>query len=369
MKQIDIRFGELCLKGNNIGFFESTLIKNIKNAMKQNRINGKLIRKHKHLLLETKEVDACINILQRIFGIRYFRIGNKIERDEKILRTHVLDHFKDFDKTKTFKVHVNRADKKYKKTSVELAKELGLFVEKELNLQGNILNPNHTLIIDILEDGFFIAENRFEGLGGLPIGTTGKVLCLISGGIDSPVSAWMMMKRGCTVVLYTVSCVEDKEIKIIVELKSILEKYCPQPIKLIHETYSDFSKKIIKLAENKMESYNCLYFKYYLLKRAEEIAKQEHALGLVTGDNLAQVASQTLQNLNAQRLDTKMPVYSPLIGFDKEEIIDLSKKIGLFDISIRKKEDYFFLPKNPIIHTNINKFKEVLNLLDSKKPI
>ena len=357
----DVRYNEIALKGGNRLFFENKLIENIRLMLAREDMTAKVTRERGYILLD---VDKDIShILKKTFGIKYFRTISKTERNIPALKEACLKYFEGFDRNRSFKVTARRMDKRYEMNSTEVAKEIGLFIERKTGIFGDIINPDYVLEITVAKNTFLISDNKHKGLGGLPVGVTGKVLCLISGGIDSPVAVWMVMKRGCTPILYTVACVKDKDVAIVNELKEKLEEYSPLKIKLINETIEDFNKIVLKLAEKKQEAFNCLVFKHYLLHRAEDLASKEKCLGLVTGDNLAQVASQTLENLNAQRMDLKLPVYSPLIGMDKDDIIEMSEKIGLFKISIRHQEDYFFLPRNPITRTKIEEFKRVLDFI------
>ncbi len=366
MEYIDIRYSEIGLKGQNIRFFENKLIENIEKTLLKHNIDAKVKKNYKHLTLETKQIKDTKEVLKKIFGIRYFKICKKIDKDETKLKKELIDFFQIFGKDKTFRINVKRIDKTYPKDSQSLALELGQYICNKCNVSPNLDNPEFIYLVEIEKDYFSISSERIEGLGGLPVGVTGNIISLLSGGIDSPVATWLMMKRGCTPILYTVNCSKDDSFAIIDELKEKLDDYSPEPLELIKESTDDFNKIVLKLAENKSEAYNCLAFKYYLLQRAELLAKEKNAGGIVTGDNLAQVASQTLENLKAQRSDLKIPVYSPLIGLDKEEIIDLSKKIGLYSTSIKKKEDYFFLPKHPVIHAKESDFKHIVDIINNK---
>jgi len=367
MDIIDIHYSEIGIKGNNRNFFEGILIENIRKALKKAKVNYEIRKEYKHIILETKQIDLATSTLKNVFGIRYFRLAKQIDRDYKKMEKEVLAFFKTFGAKKTFKIVVNRVDKKYERKSMDIALDLGRKVCETCDVESDLENPDFVYNIDIQRNCFVLGYERIEGLGGLPVGSTGKVVCLVSGGIDSPVATWMMMKRGCIPILYTVNCTKDKSFDIVYETKEILEKYSPDKIKLFAETVDDFNKIVLRIAEERQEPYNCLAFKYFLLHRAQKLANEEGALGLVTGDNLAQVASQTLENLDAQRQGIIMPVYSPLIGMDKEEIIDLSKKAGFFETSIKKKEDYFFLPKNPIIHSKEKDFKRIRAIIDKYK--
>lgn len=365
MDIINVHYNEIGIKGNNFTYFENMLIDNINKMLKRANINNvKIIKKHKHLLLETDKINETKEILKNVFGVRYFRIGERIPRDINLLKEKTLEFFKSFGTKKTFKIIVNRVDKSYKLSSMEIAQELGKTVCDNCDVQSDLENPEFIFHIDLLDDSFIVCYDRIEGLGGLPVGATGKVICLISGGIDSPVAVLLMMKRGCTPILYSVNCKSDKDFNIVKDLKDKLEKYSPESIELITENSDDFNKIVIKIAERNREPYNCLAFKYFLLQRAELLATEKGALGLVTGDNLGQVASQTLENLNAQRTDLHLPVYSPLIGFDKEDIIAISKKFDFYETSIKKKEDYFFLPRKPITKAKTKEFQKITNIVN-----
>jgi len=363
----EIHYGEIGLKGKNRYLFENKLIQNIKKMLIREKIDSQISKKYGYI--ELKANEKATEILEKVFGIRYFYFGLKIKRDYNLLKKEILKFFKTFDKNKTFKINVNRNDKSYEKTSVEIGKELGLFVSKELNIEGEIINPDFLLNVNVFKDYFYIAFKRVEGLGGLPVGITGKSISLMSTGIDSPVAIYLMMKRGVTPIIYHALCEQEnknEKEKVFEKIIFVLQTYCPTKIQIIKRKL-DLKPKFTILQKINETKYNCLYFKYKIIHDAEEIAKNFDALCITTGDNLAQVASQTLENLNAQRYGLKIQVYSPLITYDKEEIIKVARKINTYNLSIQTKEDYPFLPKHPVLNTKIDDFLEIIKKIEKEK--
>jgi thiamine biosynthesis protein ThiI len=227
----------------------------------------------------------------------------------------------------------------------------------------NYSNPEKTIYIEIA-DKIYIYTKRHEGFGGLPVGTGGKVLCLLSGGIDSPVAAWLMMKRGCQVDFLHFHAFPKnrlaKEGKII-ETVNILNNYQFES-KIFLVPYSEY---VLKTQGKIFEEYDLVIFKHYMTRLADKIAQEKKYGAIVNGDNLAQVASQTLENLKAASQKIESPIFRPLIGYDKEEIIGLSKKIGTHDISLERYKDCCsIISKKPSTKTKIKNFERELGKIN-----
>ena len=321
-------FSEITLKGKNRKDFERALIRNVRSML------GCEVTMHGgRLLIHTDDPGASAQ-LSKVFGIDHFSrcIPVKPEIDEirKAVSTRSYAG-------KSIRVTTRRADKSFPLTSQRVNEIVGAdLVERRASV--DLTNPDQTIFIDILEDRALIAYERVRCHGGLPVGTAGTVLTLLSGGIDSPVAAWMMMKRGSKIDFFHMhnlpgnkDVLESKIMRILAALK----EYHPPKMRLLLAPYVEFFDSFLSM-ETRSE---LVLFRRFLLKLAGRLAETHHMRALVTGDSLAQVASQTLENLYATDEASRMPVFRPLIGFNKQEIIDLSKAIGLFDISIEPYQD------------------------------
>jgi len=352
-----IHYGEIGLKGKNIGQFEKKLMDNIRVAAAKEELElGKVKKEQKRIIAEFEDgkEDEIVRALRRVFGIRYFSFITEVEAEIGEIRKTVSEMMQGSEVA--FKTR--RVDKSFPLTSPEVNKELG----EEAHAKGIKVNYSSDSVIhtEIMQDKALIYGKRYEGFGGLPVGTSGRVLCLLSGGIDSPVAAWNLMRRGARVDylhVHSFSKNQEAEKSKIVELRKEVDKY-QQGSKLYLVPYSTYEMETL---EKQPGRYDLILFKHYILKLAEAIAEKEGYDAIVTGDNLAQVASQTMENLKAAGLGVKTEVFRPLLTYEKEEIINLAKKIGTYDISIEAYKDCCsILTKNPTTKTKIDKFKEVL---------
>lgn len=347
MDYIVVKYGEIALKGNNKAFFEHGLIDNIKDALKNESIDsvkklyGRLIIK----LNEKSNFETIKERLKQVFGIVYFAPSYLVPLDIEEIKKKSLELV---NKEKSFHIKAKRSKKDFPLTSPEINKVVGDFIVKNKDLEVKFEDSDLTIFIEITEKGAFLYKEKFPGLKGLPVGVSGKVISLISGGIDSPVASFKMMKRGCEVIfvhfhnLTTAKAVVKDKVKRLVE---ILSKYQPKT-KLYLIPFGDIQKEIVKTVNAKVRM---IVYRRAMLKIAEEILKKEKALAFVTGDSLAQVASQTLENIYVVRAVANYPILSPLIGMDKEEIIDIAKEIGTYETSILPYSDCcsMFIAEHP----------------------
>jgi thiamine biosynthesis protein ThiI len=260
-----------------------------------------------------------------------------VEKDVEKLTEAALTYLKDSKLPEPIRVETTRSDKNFPLQSPEISRQIGIAIEKagyETALKGHA----STIRAGILQKSAVIAFEKLKGPGGLPVGCSGHVICLLSGGIDSPVAALRMMKRGCTVDLlhfYDYPTPEKAMEAKIGELVGILRTFGFRG-KVFLAPYTEFYKKTFTSIEPKKE---LVLFRRFILLTANRIAEQEGALGIASGDNLAQVASQTLENLHATNEASALPVYRPLIAYDKSEIIDLAKQYGTYETSIKEYKD------------------------------
>jgi len=340
---IVIHYGEIALKGKNRGKFERLLLENIKQKLSADWYE-KIERKSTRIIVRLKsncDENVLSNIasnLKKIFGIKWFSIGYSIEKDINVLEREIFRLAQDH-KEKKLKIITKRVDKNFPVTSVEVNMKLGRILE-ERGYKIDLRDPEKTIYIEILPEEIIVSCERQEGLGGLPIGSSGKLLCLFSGGIDSPVAAWMMMKRGCVVDLLHVHATMDKEFiknSKIMRLHDILSEYSPKKITLYLVPYDEFYSKIH--TRNEFERSEAILFRRFIVRLANELADRYGYDGFITGDSLGQVASQTVENIAAVDAVAKKPIYRPLVAMDKEEIMALAQKIGTYEKSIEHYKD------------------------------
>ncbi len=366
-KAILIRFGEIFLKGKNRGYFEKSLFLNIKEAL-QNfslevvKISGRYIVKNYNLDDEVNIVDR----LKKIPGIFSFSVANLIDTNLEEIENHSILMMKD--KKGTFKVETNRADKRLELNSMQIsAKVGGRILATNHNLKVDIKKPDFVLSIDIRENGeTYIYEEVIFGVGGMPVGTSGSGLLLLSGGIDSPVAGYMMAKRGVKVAAvhfhsfpYTSNSAREK----VEELASIISAYTGD-MTIYMVSMTELQEQIHEKCD---DSYMITLLRRGMFTIAERIAKRHGKKMIITGENLGQVASQTIESMTVvSEVVKQVPILRPLIAFDKCEIIDIAKKIDTYETSIKPFEDCctVFLPDSPIVKPELYKVKREQDKID-----
>ncbi len=368
-KVLSLSLGEIILKGRNRSYFENKLISQIKRATSD--IGYKNIYKNQgKVYIEADEVDfpQLIKRLEKVFGIVYISPCIRVDKDIKKIERAVIEVVKNKllnSKVRTFKVETNRVDKSFKIKSPAMSAKMGGVILKNIEgLKVDVHNPDMYLYIDIKERAY-IYTDRYEGTRGMPAGTNGKGMLLLSGGIDSPVAGYLMARRGIALSAvhyhsypFTNQRAEDK----VKELAKILSRYLG-PIKLYSINIIDIQKEINK---NCPASEMTIISRRFMMRIAERIALKEGLGALITGENLGQVASQTLEGLTVTNSSVDLPVFRPLIGFDKNNIINIAKEIETYETSILPYEDCctVFLPKNPVIKPRIKDIEKSEESLD-----
>ncbi len=365
MKVIIIRYSEIHLKGNNREFFESALISNIKAALKGfeydfSRTNGRYVIRN----FDETRLDDITDIVKNVFGVHSLSVAEEIDSDYGEIKRAALLFAP---AAGSFKVSTNRADKRFPMPSMKVSAEIGgEILEKHPNLTVDLFNPQNVVNIDIRENGkTFVFSQIIKAVNGMPVGTGGKGIVMLSGGIDSPVAAYMMAKRGMTLRAlhfhsfpYTSMQAKQK----VLDLAKIIKKYT------LHLTVDVVSFTEIQTAihEKCPEEYMITIMRRFMMRIAERIAKNNNAGAIITGESLGQVASQTLESLTSTNSVATLPVFRPLIGFDKDEIIEISQKIGAFETSILPYEDCctIFLPKRPVTKPRLSAVEKVESVLD-----
>ena len=361
-KIVLIRYGEIYLKGKNRKFFEKTLENNIKNVVKPlnceiSRIPGRYLVSGINDRNETK----IIKEIGKIAGIYSYSLGYSIDSNLDDIKNVSLEIASLFNGT--FKVTTNRADKTFAINSMELSREIGGLILSKFGkfLKVDIHNPNHVLNIDIRENGktyIFDSNNNYLGVGGMPVSSSGHGLILLSGGIDSPVAFYLMNKRGVKVHAihfhsypYTSELAKEK----VLELASILAPYNGGEIAV----YLCNVAKIQEEIHNKCNpDYMITLLRRCMFRISEKLAKQKQFSMLITGENLGQVASQTIESMTVvENVINDTVVLRPLVTFDKTETIDIARKIETFDVSVRPYEECctVFLPDSPVTRPRLEK--------------
>ena len=354
MKEIIlIKLGEIVLKGLNRRNFEDSLMSNLKRRL------AKIGEFHVQIAQSTisvtpvhddtdmDEVEDCVS---KVFGIAAFARACVTEKDLDKIKQAAGEYLADtFDTPKTFKVEAKRSDKKFPYKSPEICDEVGGYLlERFPDISVDVHEPDVTVTVEIRDFGAYIRAGLIRGAGGIPVGTGGKACVLISGGIDSPVASYMMAKRGLELTAvhfasppYTSIRAEEK----VVELLERVAKYSGR-IKMFTVPFTEIQEQI---REKCKEDYFTIIMRRFMMEIAEEVARRNGCHALITGESLGQVASQTLKAIECTDNACDMPVFRPLIGMDKEEIISISRKIDTFEVSIQPYEDCctVFTPKHP----------------------
>ncbi len=349
-KVIIVRYCEIYLKGKNRGYFERIFIENIEKSLKGYR--HEVRRYSGRYLVEAFDgevIDEIISKLLKVFGVHTLSIAYRVDTDLDNI-TQAAE--KICPPSGTFKVDTHRADKKFPMNSMQISAEIGgRMCEKNPGLKVDVHSPSTVINIDVRENGKTLVFNRFiEGAGGMPVGTAGRGLLLISGGIDSPVAGHMIAKRGMKVDCvhfhsypYTNLQAKDK----VIRLAGTLSAYtCGTTLYIIKVTHIQEA-----IHKNCNGDYMVTLLRRFMMRLAERVAGISGSQCLITGESLGQVASQTIEGMTSSGSVVSLPILRPLCGFDKNEIIDRSRAMNAYDISIEPYEDCctVFLPKHPVI--------------------
>ncbi len=355
MKEIILlKDGELALKGLNRRTFEDILMKNIRQRLRHSVGEFKFTRSQSTCVIapvdENVDFDRAVDIIQHIFGVVGISRAAQCEKDIEVIKSTALEYLRDeLSFARTFKVEAKRSDKNFPYNSPEICREVGGFILSHLHhLKVDVHNPDVKVTVEVRDNHAFIHGNQIKGAGGMPTGTGGKACVLISGGIDSPVAAWMMAKRGLSLTAVHFASPpftsERAEMKVHELLKKVA-RYCGR-IDLYTVHFTEIQEAI---RDNSPEDMFTITMRRIMMKIASRIAEEKDCGALITGESVGQVASQTMWALRCTDDAAELPVFRPCIGMDKNEIIEISRKIDTFDISIEPYEDCctVFTPKHP----------------------
>ena len=360
-----IRYGELSTKGKNRKDFITRLYHNIKYALRDYpNLTYQKTHDRIYIKLTDENTDEISEKLKRVFGISSFSFTEKVDSDIETIKETCLRIAKDSNK-KTFKMMAKRHDKSFPMISDEINRACAGNILHNTDLTVDVHNPELLIRVEIHEKYTYITSDKIKGAGGYPAGINGKVLLLLSGGIDSPVAAYELMKRGLYVEAihfasppYTSQAARDKVLK----LAEMVSEY-QGSMKVHIVNFTDIQLEIYKAAG---DPYAITIMRRMMYRLAERIAKDSHCLALGTGESVGQVASQTLESIAVINETIQIPVLRPLVCFDKVEIIDLARKIGTYETSILPFEDCctIFDPKNPVTHPTSEKSVHYESLFD-----
>jgi tRNA uracil 4-sulfurtransferase len=349
--RILIRYGEISTKGRNRNKFVDKLRKSVRIALAPfPKIKIRAERDRMYVLVNGENVQEIIKALKNIFGIQSFSPAIKVERDIEQMKAAALSLVKNFyTEGKTFKISPKRSDKTFELDTEGINHTFGGHILENIpGIRVNVKNPDINLKIEVLKDTIYMSCENIQGAGGLPVGSSGKAMLMLSGGIDSPVAGYLTMKRGVeieAVHFYSPPFTNERSKEKVIDLaKKLAEIFGSMKLHIV-----PFTRIQETIRDQIPENYSMTTTRRFMLRITDEIRKKQEALAIITGDNLGQVASQTLESMYAINEVTNTPILRPLLTMDKNDIIKIAKDIDTYDISIRPFEDCctIFVPSSP----------------------
>lgn len=371
MKEIILaKYGEIILKGGNRPRFESILMNNINHALKNvAETKTRLAQATVYVdVADEDKIELVMERLAKVFGIVSITRAAVCEKDIENIKATAKEYLKnDLTEGVKFKVEAKRSDKKFPLNSPQICMEVGGFLDDEFPVVVDVHNPEVTVKVEIRDFGAYVycAEHKIAGQGGMPIGTGSRATLLLSGGIDSPVAGHMIAKRGVeinAVNFFSFPYTSERAKEKVIELASILARYTSK----INLYIVPFTEIQLQIRDKCPEEHMTLIMRRFMMRIAERIARQNKSLALITGESVGQVASQTLAALDVTNSAVDMPILQPLIGMDKQEIIDRSMVIGAYETSILPYEDCctVFTPKHPTTNPKRENIEKTERRLD-----
>ncbi len=370
MKEIIlVKNGELALKGLNRSSFEDILIKNLKRRL---RPFGEFEYKKSQstimiIPVGSCDMDSASDAVSKVFGIAAYTRSAAVEKDMGAILEKAPEYLKEIlENADTFKVNAKRSDKAFPFKSPEISSELGgRLLERFNHLSVDVHNPDVTVTVEIRDEYAFIHADQIKGAGGMPVGTGGKAALLISGGIDSPVAGYMMAKRGISLTAVHFASPPFTSVQAEEKVHSLLRQVAKYSghIHLITVGFTEIQQEIRKKCPEPLFT---LIMRRFMMRIADRLAREDNCAALITGESVGQVASQTIYALGCTDAVTTLPVFRPLIGLDKDEIISVSRKIETFDISIQPFEDCctVFTPRHPRTRPTLKMLEDAETALD-----
>ena len=370
-----VKYGEIGVKGKNRYIFENKLIKNVKNILKPiGKFNVYKEYGRIYVDLDGYDYEEVIEEVRKVFGIVGVCPAVRAEKDYNLLKELALKMLEEKIEQgyKSFKVDSRRGDKDFKLTSQEMSLDIGGYLVSQVKdkIAVDVRNPEVKIHCELRQNHVMVYSDTISGYGGLPLGTNGRAMSLLSGGIDSPVASWMVAKRGMElecIHFHSYPFTSEKSQEKVRDLAQILAKYCGRV--RLHKVNMLEIQKAIGL--NCKDEEMTIISRRFMMRIAERVAESRHCDALVTGESIGQVASQTIQGLTCTNASVKMPVFRPLIAMDKTEIIEVAQKIGTFETSILPEEDCctVFSPKKPVTKPKLDRIEKSENKLDVEKLI
>jgi tRNA uracil 4-sulfurtransferase len=368
MDSVLVRYHEIALKKGNRAYFTELLKKNLLAAVKD--LGAKEIRSLPARLLLTFKNDVpaatLIERMSSVFGVANFSIVERTARDIDALRSRILESLNG-GRFQSFRIETQRGDKTFPLTSPQINRQLGAAVQEKSGARVDLDNAEFTVTVEILPHDAFFGFNKIAGPGGLPVGSSGRVAALISGGFDSPVAAYRMMQRGCRIIFvhfHSVPYQDKTSQEKVRQLVQLLTRH-QFTSRLYMVPFAEIQRQIVAAVARPLR---VVLYRRMMLRIAEAIARQEKAKALITGESLGQVASQTLDNMAVIQQAARLPILRPLVGMDKQEIIDQARRIGTFEVSSVPDQDccQLFVPKHPATKARFIDVEEDETKLDVK---
>jgi thiamine biosynthesis protein ThiI len=372
MNSIVVHYKELALKGRNRPWFVKRLVHNLRSALSDldvQSVRSTMGRLEIELAARAdadssrQQWSTARERVRHVFGIANFSHAGRAPHDFRALADAILADLGDLH-VESFRVSVRRADKRIPYTSPEIEREVGGLIKQAKNWSVNLAHPALTIHIEMLPDGAFYFFGKEKGAGGLPTGTGGRVACLLSGGIDSPVAAYRLMRRGCSVLLihfHSYPILSKASQEKVREIAALLTRYQLRS-RLLLVAFGELQQKVVLAVPPDLR---VVVYRRLMLRIAERLAREWRARALVTGEVIGQVASQTLENLTTIAAATNLEILRPLIGMDKDEIVAVAEELGTFPISIIPDQDccQLFTPRHPVTRSRVEDVEEAERVL------
>ncbi len=360
MVSVLIRYHEIALKKGNRPYFTELLKRNLVTAVKDLGVKEIRSLPARVLLTFKNDIDqtTVVSRIRSVFGVANFSPVERTPRDLDVIQSRILESLNSMSFS-SFRIETQRGDKNFPLTSPEINRQLGAPVKERSGARVDLTNPELTVTVEILSRDAFFGFDRIQGAGGLPVGASGRVVSLISGGIDSPVAAYRMMQRGCRLIFvhfHSVPYLDKTSQEKVRTLVSTLTRH-QYLSRLYLVPFGEIQRQIVTAVARPLR---VVLYRRMMLRIAEALARTAKAKALVTGESLAQVASQTLDNMAVIQQASTLPILRPLVGMDKQEIIDQARRIGTFDISSIPDQDccQLFVPKHPATKARIGEVEE-----------
>jgi thiamine biosynthesis protein ThiI len=373
MSLVLIRYaGEIGIKGKNRHYFVKRLRRNLRDALKRHQIEGTVWSEGQRVYAEVEDGtrDTAVSAFSRVFGIASVSPVERVPSELGAIRATAvaLAERVELDTTQSFRVQTRRADKSFPHTSPEVNRLVGGAVYNASKARVDLSDEaDVTIGIEIRSEGTLVYGEVIHGPGGLPLGSQGRVFVLLSGGIDSPVAAWLMMRRGCGVIPLHFAQSQVEQAKALGNCRVLADWSYGWEIKpLVLDQDEVLTPVAQRLHDMGRERWTCILCKRAMIAKAAELAPEYRVQAVTMGDSLGQVASQTLGNLAAITYRAQLPILRPLIGYNKSEIVELARHIGTFEVSTQDAASCPFLPGRPITSADLDELEEILSRLGQR---